>query len=347
MIKLTRLSDQKEFVIDGDSSEWKATKIEGIDALTLNVYTETPAIGTGEIVTGKHTGRRDISVTAHRSSHKNISTARNTIMDFFNPDDTYTMEIQYNGKDLFIDCELLAYKLPTENIHRPLDLTFTMLCPDPYFTNNNEISTSVGNFLIGGNLTIIPKISITLISETEIKIYVDNDAKPIHIVLPDDILPPPISSTRPQPYSIELDCLYGTLTNSSSEDLTSCIKSGNPMIRFKPGNHYVNFQSNARPLVSGSAVITSMHTAIVTTSSKIREVQITWPDGITKTYEYSSEKYHYSNNRDTYTLTFTNNGFIIGGTYVDDTVKYTALLEAISSNRSFATIQYKELYRGF
>ena len=344
MIKLTRLSDQKEFVIDGDSREWKATNIEGIDALTLNVYTETPAIGTGEIVTGKHTGRRDISVTAHRSSHKNISTARNTIMDFFNPDDTYTMEIQYNGKDLFIDCELLAYKLPTENIHRPLDLTFTMLCPDPYFTNNNEISTSTGRFTVGGNFTVIPTFYITLFSaDTEIEINVDGSTNPIHISFPINFFP----SEKMSPYGLELDCRYGTLTNASSEDLTSCIKSGNPMIRLKPGNHYVNFQSSKKTKVSGTAVISSTHTATVNTSSRVRQVQVTWPDGKTITYGYSSTPYSYGENNNLYQLTFLDKGLIFGGPYSDESIKYTALLSELSNGNGVATIQYKELYRGF
>lgn len=342
MIKLTRLSDNQQFVIDGGNSKWKATKIEGIDALTLNVYTETPAIGTGEIVTGKYTGRRDISVTAH-ISYPFSSPVRSEVMDFFDPDDTYTMEIEYDNKDLFIDCELLAYKLPTGNNRRPLDLTFTMLCPDPYFYSGiREVSTS-GRFRVNGQFPVIPIISISLIGENEMYIMPNGNSETIHIILPDNY--------QNSNNNLELDCKYGILTNATTkEDLTSYIVSGNPMPRLQPGAgyHFASFTSNKRPKQSGTLTISQYNVASFHAKSIIKEVEITFPDGITVLYTEPSVQYSHYVYID---------GYSYGIRFIDDTlifngpnnvsIDYSVIFDDSTPNRSTATIKFKELYRGF
>lgn len=346
MIKLTRLSDNKEFVIDGEDKEWRATLIEGIDALATNVYTETPAIGSGEIVTGKYIGRRDITVTAHRSSLIDISAARSIVMEFFNPDDTYTMTIQYNDKTMYIDCELLTYKLPTENIHRPIDLTFTMLCPESYFNSGDmELSFNTGQVLkLGGHANINPIIYITLVYETEFYIYIGSD-EIIHVILPDDYFP----SQNIPPYTLKLDCRYGTLTNTSKqENLTKYIVSGSPVLDLRPNKSYgiVRFLSNQRQKKSGTVTIPSSYNITVSTSSKIRVLTVTFPDGYEGTYDYSDVSYTHPHTKGDFKIIFTNSGFRISG-YSGAAVSYTALLDDTSPNRSIATLKYRELYRGF
>ena len=337
MIKLTRLSDNQQFVIDGGNSKWKATKIEGIDALTLNVYTETPAIGTGEIVTGKYTGRRDISITAH-ISYPFSSPVRSEVMDFFDPDDTYTMEIRYNSKNLFIDCELLAYKLPTGNERRPLDLTFTMLCPDPYFYSGVREVSTMGRFVVDGHFPVTPIIYISLISENEMNIMPDGNSETIHIILPDNY--------QNSNNKLELDCKYGILTNTATkEDLTSYIVSGDPMPRLQPGTgyHFASFTSNKRPKISGTVNISENHLGNVTLDSKIRELKITFPDGISLTCTEADTMYRHGE----YGVSFTGNRFTIGGPFSPPSVAYTAIFEDSTPNRSTATMKFKELYRGF
>lgn len=345
MIKLIRLSDSEEFIIDGDDKEWRETKIEGIDALTVNVYTETPAIGSGEIVTGKYTGRRDISVTAHRSSLNGIPEARNAVMDFFDPDDTYTMEIIYNGKHLFIDCELLAYKLPTENIHRPLDLTFTMLCPDPrFYTEDHQLKISQGmpRFFLRGQFEIIPTITIVVFTEHEFNIYIDTDNDPIHIIFPDGYS----GNVGTMPGLLELDCQYGTLTNKrTNEDLTDCIISGNPTLRLKPGTdqHYARVLSNKRTSISDTLTITSYYEASATFNQRLRELEVIFSDGHKECYDCSKNVvYSYLN----YKIRIKDSGFVFNG-QTGSSIRYTAILTDPSPNRSIATIEYRELYRGF
>lgn len=343
MIRLIRSSDKKEFKIDDDDREWKATKIEGIDALTLNVYTEAPAIGTGEIVTGKYTGRRDISVTAHRSSHINISEARSIVMDFFDPDDTYTMEIKYNGKDLYIDCELLAYKLPTENINRPLDLTFTMLCPDPYFYLDRKFTNfNFAHFTVDGSFDVFPTISITLLyNESDLNIYID-DNDPIHIVLPIGYFP----NQKIPPSTLTLNCKNGKLAGSlSSSDLTNCIQSGNPKLSFKPGNneHTVRFVPNNYSTTSGTLTISNSCSASVTMANNIREVRITFPDGISQTYPPGKYTYWGEN---VYSIEIVDSELTVHGA-PDKTIVYTALLGESLPGKSTATVSFREIYRGF
>lgn len=347
MIKLTRLSDNQQFVIDGENSKWRATKIEGIDALTLNVYTETPAIGTGEIVTGKYTGRRDISVTAHMSYPRYNSgsgagsiTARSAVMDFFDPDDTYTMEIKYDSKDLFIDCELLAYKLPTGNNRRPLDLTFTMLCPDPYFYSGFREASMRGRFTVGGQFPVTPIISISLIDENEMFITPVSGCN-IHIILPDNY--------QNSNNNLELDCKYGILTNTATkEDLTSYIVSGDPMPRIPPGAGYqfASFTSNKRPKLSGTLKITANNTASYTAPYTIKEVEITFPDGITILYTEPNKQYSHPINGQSYAIRYVNSSFVFNGPN-GASINYSVIFNDSTPNRSSATMKFKELYRGF
>lgn len=346
MIKLTRLSDNKEFLIDDESQEWKATKIEGIDALSPNVYTEALAMGMGEVVTGKYTGRRDITVTAHRPSQENISESRSRVLEFFDPESAYQAKITYNGKTLYIDCELLNYSLPSDNIYKPLDLTFTMLCPAPYFNSGNKtLPFNAGQRLkVGGQVNINPTVVITLRRETEFYIYIGNN-DPIHVILPDNFFP----SHNTPPYTLELDCRYGILkqlasTTNLTADLTRYIVNGNPLLSLTPDKDYgvIRFLSNTRHKESGTATISTSYFASVTTSYKIRELTITFSDGHKSTYGYSDNPVKYNN----YQIDFTDSGFIIHGPS-KAVISYTALIEDTSPNQSSAVIKYKDLYRGF
>lgn len=354
MIKLIRLSDNKEFAIDDDSKEWRATKIEGIDALTTNVYTETPAIGMGEIVTGKYTGRRDITVAAHRSSQEDIGAARNKVLEFFDPDDTYIMEIIYNGKQLYIDCELLNYSLPSENIYKPLDLTFTMLCPQPYFYDNNTVSATIGNdgrpehqFINDGQIDVSPIITITQEnSELEfdltfitINIGVTNT---IHIVLDESCKWSP-SASRPKSKYI-LDAENGTLTEyGTGRDLTRFITSGNPQFKIKHGDatHFVMLASRARETISGDLLISSdnYHVEI---NEYVRELTITFPDNTSSTFKFSTEIQQYKN----YSIKFSTEKVDIYGPASEYSLYFTAILHD-NGYQSTATIEFNKLYRGF
>lgn len=347
MIKLTRLSDNKEFTIDDDSKEWRATQIEGIDALTTNVYTETPAIGFGEILTGKYIGRRDITVTAHRSSLVGISEAREIVMNFFNPDDTYTMTIQYNAKTMYIDCELLSYKLPTENIHRPINLTFTMLCPNPYFYHSHHYSYfNYQSFTVNSDIAIIPELEIECHNEVEFRIFVDSATEPIRIILPDEY------QNQVRPFkTLKLDCEYGTLTDKSTgANLTDSIISGNSLISFVNGTHSIRLLSKRRDIESGSATITTGYSATVTTSQKVTELEliINGSKTIKGTYEYTTGVITipdagagYS-----YALYFNSSGgFVLNGPS-GLKFSYTAVVSDLS-NSSKVNLKYKNLYRGF
>ena len=337
MIKLIRLRDSAEFIIDGDDKEWRATKIEGIDALTVNVYTETPAIGEGEILTGKHIGRRDINVEAHRSSQKEIPKARDTVMSFFNPNDTYTMEIKYNGKDLYIDCELLAYKLPTENIYRPLNLTFTMLCHEPYFYLNEKTETfySKTNFIVGGQVETTPKILINQYLENEFNIEID-DYKTIRIILDDKY-------TKIFNHILELDCKYGTLNDlTSQENLTNCILSDNPIFKLFPKNCIITKHSYKREKTTGKLTITSNYTATANFHMRLRELEVVFSDGFVDYYDCSQNNTY---SHSSFIIEITDTGFTFHG-QTGSYITYTAILDD-TGNRSSLTVIYKELYMGF
>ncbi len=355
MIKLTRLSDNKIFVIDDESQEWKATKIEGIDALTTNVYTEALAMGMGEVVTGKYTGRRDITVTAHRPSQENISEARDKVSEFFDPEATYQAKITYNGKTLYIDCELLSYSLPSENIYKPLDLTFTMLCPQPYFNDNNTVSATLGTdgrpehqFINDGQIDVSPIITITQEnSELEFELtFVTigiGTTNAIRIVLDDSFKSPP-STGRPSTRFI-LDTQNGILTeHGTNKDLTRFITSGNPQLKIKHGDdtHFVMLASRKRETISGTLSISSSDYYHAVINEYVRELTITFPNDTSQTFKFSTDDQQYNN----YTIRFSTEKVDIWGPTSDYALYYTAILHD-GGYQSTAIIEFNRLYRGF
>lgn len=129
-IKFIR-SDGRTFAFD--DSPMGITALKGVDAPTVEIFTEKQAIGDGDIITGKRVASRSITITAANRMPALNSQMRKIASAFFNPLYTYTAEFTYDGSTMSAhECELKAIAIPTGNVYRRLEITLTLLSPTGY-----------------------------------------------------------------------------------------------------------------------------------------------------------------------------------------------------------------------
>lgn len=129
-ILLTR-SDERTFAIDG--SPLGLVELTGVDAPTVEVFTEKNAVGDGDVVTGQRVAARVITFKARARGTRLNAQMRALAGAFFNPAYTFDAAFTYGGVTRTArGCRLKALALPTANVYAPLELTLTLLCPAGY-----------------------------------------------------------------------------------------------------------------------------------------------------------------------------------------------------------------------
>lgn len=124
-------SDGREFRFD--DSPMGITKLEGVDAPKLEVFTEKNAIGDGDVVTGKRVASRLIEVAASSRILGMTEQMRKIASAFFNPSFTFDVRIVYGKLSRTArGCELKAIALPTGNISHRFTASVTFLAPNGF-----------------------------------------------------------------------------------------------------------------------------------------------------------------------------------------------------------------------
>lgn len=130
IIILTR-SDGRTFAIDG--SPLGLVELTGVDAPTVEVFTEKNAVGDGDVVTGQRVAARNITIRAKARSTRQGRQLRALAGAFFNPSFTFDAAVTYGGVTRTArGCRLKALALPTANVYAPLEIMLTLLCPTGY-----------------------------------------------------------------------------------------------------------------------------------------------------------------------------------------------------------------------
>lgn len=147
IIKAVR-SDGKIF--NFNNATWGTVQIDGIDFPKYDIFTKKNAVGDGSIVTAKRIVDRDIKITSRSRNVALNEVNRRLVMSFFNVHYYYKLYIAYQGHQYWIDGECEVPKLPSKNIHYPLDLAVGFNCPDPLFKSvdnfGKDIAAITGKF---------------------------------------------------------------------------------------------------------------------------------------------------------------------------------------------------------
>lgn len=142
--------DGKSFFID--NMLWKITSdgLEGFDYLSPSVSTEANVFDDGSRYVGSRVEQIDRTIKCRfNDSLENKALQREFIRNFFNHKHKYQVIVDYMGQKKYCEGVLLKLSLPTENIYRPLELQFTILCYQPYMLSYDNFAKNIAD-VIGG-----------------------------------------------------------------------------------------------------------------------------------------------------------------------------------------------------
>lgn len=141
LITLER-SDGKLFTY-GDVYRIFSYGLTGVGTTEAEIFSESKAIGDGDVVTGQRIPARVIDVQGLSLSRAANGIARIIANDFFSFRFEYKLHIEYKGRKAWIPALLKLYDLPTENIHAPQKLNVQFFCPNPFFRSESAFGKDI------------------------------------------------------------------------------------------------------------------------------------------------------------------------------------------------------------
>lgn len=141
-LKITR-SDGKTFNIG--ANEWRIPN-DGLTNwanLPYNVSSVEIPSADGSIVTSKRVGAVDRTVKAVSAEIEQNSKLRMAAISFFNPKYTFKVHITYMGHTRWCEGEQIGFKVSEGNIYEPVELTWTVLCSNPYMKSVEDYGKDI------------------------------------------------------------------------------------------------------------------------------------------------------------------------------------------------------------
>lgn len=149
-------SDKKELTLgDGD---WRIPKngLENWANLNYNVSSvEIPSYD-GAIITSKRVGSIDRSITAVVSDASRNAELRAEVISFFNPKYTFDVHLKYMGRKRWCSGEQIGFKCSEGNIYEPAELSWTILCANPYLLSESNFGKDIAE--------VVPRLGFPFMS---------------------------------------------------------------------------------------------------------------------------------------------------------------------------------------
>ena len=136
-------SDNKEFTIG--LSDWKITKLEGVDAPNISIFSDKNAVGDGATVSGDRVDDRDIYVEAKSRFPMRNEELRSRALRFFNPKYTYKIHVTYQGVTRWVDGKIEGFSIPAGNVYRNMTMKVKFYCADPYFRSEDNFGNDIAS----------------------------------------------------------------------------------------------------------------------------------------------------------------------------------------------------------
>lgn len=142
IVKIIR-SDNKVFVL-GDDWRIPSNGLDGFGVIENDISKTDNAIGDGANITSSKVSDKDRTVKAFYNG-KDKQQVRHLAVAFFNPKKTYKLYLTYMGLTRWCEGRLYKFSLPTANVYAPLELQFTLLCPQPYLRSHDDFGNDIAS----------------------------------------------------------------------------------------------------------------------------------------------------------------------------------------------------------
>lgn len=104
----------------------------------ISVTTSENVLTDGSFVVMKRVGERDRTVEGAVYLGPDPALARANAVSFFNPKHTFAAHLSYRGASRWCEGELYRFAAPLGNVNAPPEVSFTLLCPDPYMMGEDS-----------------------------------------------------------------------------------------------------------------------------------------------------------------------------------------------------------------
>lgn len=140
--KITR-DDGQVFIID--DTVWRIPNdgLDGWHSHDVSIGTIDNVTSDGGVITNQRVDMRYRTITAELRDKKANAYARAQAESFFIPKHSYTVNATYMGRTRKCSGVQSAFTLSEGNIHQPITLVWTVLCPDPYMSDVAPIKSDV------------------------------------------------------------------------------------------------------------------------------------------------------------------------------------------------------------
>lgn len=142
-VKARVVRDDGQEMTFGDNG-WKipADGLENWATLPLSVSsTEIPSYD-GGIITSDRVNMQDRSITAI-SRANNKDNLRERAISFFVKGHYYDVHLTYKGRTRWTKGKLIGFKASEGNIYKPVEIAFTILCPNPYLQSEDNFGRDI------------------------------------------------------------------------------------------------------------------------------------------------------------------------------------------------------------
>lgn len=143
IVKARVVRDDGQEMSFGDN-EWRIPNdgLENWATLPLEVSsTEIPSYD-GGIITESRVKSQDRSITAV-CRDKKMDFWRSYALKFFLPGRDYEVHLTYKGRTRWAKGKLIGFKASEWNIYKPVEIVFTILCPNPYLQSEGNFGKDI------------------------------------------------------------------------------------------------------------------------------------------------------------------------------------------------------------
>lgn len=135
--------DGREFVVN--ETDWGALEIDGAAAPGYEIFSESKAVGDGDIITGKRVNARDLHIRANAMDVNHNDILRQQALSFFNPVMEYKIYLSYMGEERWINGTLAAFSCPNGHVWEPQEFTALFFCAEPYWNSTDNFGQDIAS----------------------------------------------------------------------------------------------------------------------------------------------------------------------------------------------------------